>query len=134
MTKHVHGSSSLIDMGAVLMGNKQHDVALPINKSKIRSYDLREKKFWLPRFQTNDNAQALMASFHKCLEQSYRNYLRYGKQEFQSYQCKEKYQSLSDFVVCTDYETIKKELGKVQRFCLKFWVLHPWLNHKDAYE
>jgi hypothetical protein len=37
-------------------------------------------------------------------------------------------------VVCTDYETIKKELGRVQRFCLKFWVLHPWLNHKDAYE
>jgi hypothetical protein len=67
-TKHVHGFSSLIDMGAVLMGNKQHDVALPIDKSKIRSYDLREKKFWLPPFQTNDDAQALMASFHKCLE------------------------------------------------------------------
>jgi hypothetical protein len=121
--------TNMVDFAAILTGNDVHVAALPIDVSTVRNYNLIDKGYVLPPYQSNDQS-TLMYSFIVTVEEAYKDFCAKDKQDFvNSGGLPGGYMEKTEFAT-----VLKPKLAEIIRYCIKFWYLHPWLSRMDAYE
>lgn len=120
-----------LDFMCVLTDNSMAAVALPVDVSTVRNYNLVEKGFQLPPMQTNDTS-ILLNAFLKIVGENYKVFLAYDEKEFD-----EAVGNISvvagRYMKKTNYETLKAAFGNIIRYNIKYWYLHPWLSREEAH-
>lgn len=117
---------------AVLTKNDVESVALPIDVSTIRKYDLMAKDFKLPPYQVNDTS-TLLSAFLKIVGEIYALFQSADEKDFTT--ATKGDPSKGVYMPKTNYEKqLLPALGNIIRYNIKFWHLHPWLTRKDAHK
>ena len=119
-----------LDFMVVLTSNSMEAVALPIDVSTIRNYDLVAKGFHLPPLQTNDTS-ILINSFLNVVGDNYQVFLNYDEKEFNN--AIKSAKTMGRYMKKTNYEVLRPAFGNIIRYFVKYWYLHPWLSRKQAY-
>lgn len=118
---------NIVELAAKLTGNSVHATALPVDVQTVRNFDLVAKGYQLPNFQTNDSS-TLMSAFLTLLHGTYVDYCAEDEKLFKEKYPNTPYMQKSDFTY-----SVKPLIGEIMRYCIKYWLLHPWLSRKEAY-
>lgn len=120
--------TNTLEFACALTGNEAtHAVALPIDVTTVRKFDFVGRGYELPGYQSNDQS-TLMSAFIKVVGDNYETYL---VEEEALYL---KHNGTGTPMTKTDFDSkIKPLLAEIIRYCIKYWLLHPWLTREAAY-
>jgi hypothetical protein len=67
-----------------------------------------------------------MSAFLRILGNAYDDFVAKDRKEYERLGGKR-------YMERTEYGKIRTELAAIQRFCIKYWHLNPWLTREEAY-
>jgi hypothetical protein len=125
LTAVLSNMKNVIEFSSELSGNDMISCALPVSGTTIRNFELKAPEYKLPSYKISKSGN-LMSAFLRILGNAYDDFVAKDRKEYERLGGKR-------YTERTEYGKIRTELAAIQRFCIKYWHLNPWLTREEAY-